>query len=310
MAIIGRVLLFLVVNALVIVSISILTAVLGVNSYLNQYGIDYRSLAIFCVLWGSTGAFINLLLSRAIAKWTMHVQIIDPNTSDPSLRTIVQMVHDLSRAAGMNDMPEVGIYDSPDLNAFATGPSKSMALVAVSSGLLSRMNRDEIAGVLGHEITHITNGDMVTMTLLQGIVNSFVMFLSRVIAFAVTSSRSNDEEYRGPGLLYYVVQIALEVVFMLLGSMVVAAFSRWREFRADRGGARLAGRDRMVAALEELRRNYEPMVTAEAAAVQTLQINGHPSGLMKLFASHPPLEERIERLMKESPQPMSRPAGH
>lgn len=191
-------------------------------------------------------------------------------------------------------MPEVGIYDSPDLNAFATGPSSSMALVAVSTGLMSRMNRAEIAGVIGHEITHITNGDMVTMTLLQGVVNAFVMFLSRVVAFVLVN-RDNER----PGLMYYVVQIGLEILFMFLGSIVVAWFSRFREFRADKGGAKLAGRGSMIAALEELRRNYEPMPTTQAAAIQTLQINGHPTGLMKLFASHPPLEERIERLMKE-----------
>lgn len=306
MAIIGRVGLFLVVNALVIVTISILTSLLGLNVYLTQYGIDYQSLAMFCLLWGSGGAFINLLLSRAIAKWSMGVQLIDPQTRDPGLRSIVEMVHDLARRAGMKHMPEVGIYDSPDLNAFATGPSQSKALVAVSTGLLSRMNRDEIAGVLGHEITHITNGDMVTMTLLQGVVNAFVMFLSRVLAFALTSR--NDDEQRGPGFMYYIVQIALEVVFMMLGSIVVAWFSRWREFRADKGGAALVGRDRMVMALEELRRSYEPIVSAEAAPVQLLQINGHPSGLMKLFASHPPLEERIERLRSESSSPRQRVA--
>lgn len=292
MAIVGRVILFLLVNALVMVSVSVIMAVLGVGPYLSQYGLNYGALAIFCLLWGFSGAFISLLTSRAMAKWTMGVHVIDPQTTDSSLRELVSMVHGLARNAGMKTMPEVGIYDSPDLNAFATGPSSSKALVAVSSGLLSRMNRSELSGVLAHEITHITNGDMVTMTLLQGVVNAFVMFLSRVIAFFIT----NRDDERGPGLMYYVVQIGLEIVFMFFGSMVVAWFSRLREFRADAGGAKLAGKDAMVGALEELRRNYEPYPTAQAAAVQTLQINGHPTGLMKLFASHPPLEERIAKL--------------
>lgn len=295
MAMLGRIVLFVLVNALVVITVSVLLNVLGVTPYLTEYGLDYRSLAVFCLLWGFCGSIFNLLISRAVAKWTMNVQVIDPSTPDPSLRQLVSMVHSLAQNAGMKTMPEVGIYDSPDLNAFATGPSSSMALVAVSTGLMSRMNRAEMAGVLGHEITHITNGDMVTMMLLQGVVNSFVMFLSRVVAFFLTN-RDNER----PGFMYYIVQIALEVVFMFLGSIVVAWFSRFREFRADKGGAKLAGRDSMVGALEELRRNYEPMPTTQAAAIQTLQINGHPTGLMKLFASHPPLEERIERLMKES----------
>lgn len=294
MAMVSRVVLFLLVNALVMITVSVIMAVLGIGPYLSSYGLDYRSLAVFCLLWGFGGSIISLLMSRAVAKWTMGVHVIDPSTQDQSLRALVTMVHDLARRAGMEVMPEVGIYDSPDLNAFATGPSSSRALVAVSSGLWSQMNRDELAGVLGHEITHIMNGDMVTMTLLQGVVNAFVMFLSRVLAFVLVN-RDNER----PGLMYYVVQIGLEILFMFLGSIVVAWFSRLREFRADKGGAKLAGRGSMIAALEELRRNYEPMPTTQAAAIQTLQINGHPTGLMKLFASHPPLEERIERLMKE-----------
>ncbi|MBY0549864.1 MAG: protease HtpX [Candidatus Obscuribacterales bacterium] len=295
MAMVSRVVLFLLVNALVMITVSVLMAVLGIGPYLSSYGLDFRSLAVFCLLWGFGGSLISLITSRAMAKWTMNVHVIDPSTPDPSLRALVTMVHDLARRAGMEVMPEVGIYDSPDLNAFATGPSSSRALVAVSSGLWSQMNRDELAGVLGHEITHIMNGDMVTMTLLQGVVNAFVMFLSRVIAFFLVN-RDNER----PGIMYYVVQIGLEILFMFLGSIVVAWFSRIREFRADKGGAKLAGRGSMISALEELRRNYEPMPTAQASAIQTLQINGHPTGLMKLFASHPPLEERIERLMKET----------
>ncbi len=294
-----RIFLFVVVNALILLTVNLLAAVFGVNYYLTSHGIDYRLLSIMCLLYGSVSSFISLLLSRWIAKSQLGVQLIDPNTNDPTLRFLVQTVYELARQAGMKTMPEVGIYDSADLNAFATGPSSSMALVAVTTGLLSRMDRDEITGVLAHEITHITNGDMVTMALLQGIVNSFVMFLSRVIAYAVTTL-GRDEDDRGPGIAFYVVQGILDVVFMFFGSMVVAWFSRWREYRADAGGAKLAGKARMIGALEELKRTYEPMVSAQASSVQLLQINGHPSGLMKLFASHPPLEERIERLRKQS----------
>lgn len=302
---IGRIFLFLLVNALVVITMSVIMSVLGVQPYLSQYGLNIPSLAIFCLLWGSGGAFISLLMSRAIAKWSCGVQVIPADTRDPSLAWLLNTVHDLARRGNLKTMPEVGIYDAPDPNAFATGPTKSRSLVAVSTGLLSRMNKAEIEGVLAHEITHITNGDMVTMTLLQGIMNAFVMFLSRLLAFVLTTDRDRDEA-RGPGLMYYVVQIGLEIVFMLLGSMVVAWFSRWREYRADAGGAKLAGREKMVAALQELQRTYElvGLGAQRPATVQTLQISSRPSGLMKLWASHPPLEERIARLEKaplESP---------
>lgn len=294
-----RVVLFVVVNALILVTLNIVVSVFGLNYYLNQYGIDYRMLALFSLAWGTGGAFLNLLISRWVAKVSLGVQVIDPHTTDPTLRLLVSTVHDLARKAGMKTMPEVGIYDSADLNAFATGPSSSRALVAVTTGLLSTMNRDEICGVLGHEITHITNGDMVTMTLLQGIVNAFVLFFSQALAFLLTT-RDDDDGGRRVNFMYYIVQGLLQTVFMLLGSIVVAWFSRWREYRADKGGAALAGKVRMIEALEELQKRYEPISDPQAAPVQLLQINGHPSGLMKLFASHPPLEERIERLRKEA----------
>lgn len=298
MALVGRIFLFLVVNAIVVASVSLLMNLLGIGYYLNQYGLDVRSLAIFCLLWGFSGSFISLLMSRAIAKMSCGVQLIDPNTNDPSLRRLLDIVYELSRKAGLPVMPEVGIYDSPDPNAFATGPSKSRALVAISTGLLSRMNVAEIEGVLGHEITHVSNGDMVTMTLLQGIMNSFVMFLSRLIAFVLTTDRDRDEA-RGPGFMYYIVQMVLETVFMLFGSMIVAWFSRWREYRADAGGAKLAGTGNMIAALQELQKTYELVgMSAKPATVQTLQISSKPSGLMRLWSSHPPLEDRIARLEK------------
>lgn len=287
------------VNFLVIFTLSILLRVLGIGSYYTPYGLDYSNLMGFCLVWGMGGAFISLALSRVMAKWMMGVQVIDPNTRDSDLQQLLQTVHHLARAAHLPAMPEVGIYDSPEVNAFATGPTKSRALVAVSTGLLSRMNQSEMEGVLGHEISHVANGDMVTMTLLQGVVNAFAMFLSRVIAFAMTQAMRGDKEdsrERSSPFVSFLIQMVLEVVFMLLGSIVIAAFSRYREFRADAGGARLAGRDQMIRALESLRRTYELVDPSAQPAIQTLKISGRPAGLMALFASHPSLEERIQRL--------------
>lgn len=303
MATMKRIFLFLAVNILVVTTISLLLQILGVRPYLNAYGIDYGQLAIFCLVWGMGGAFISLGLSRIMAKWMMGVKVIDPNTRDPELYQLVQTVHNLARAAQLPAMPEVGIYDSPEVNAFATGPTKSRALVAVSSGLLTRMGNAEIEGVLAHEISHVSNGDMVTMTLLQGVVNAFAMFLSRIIAFAIAQAMrgERDDRERGGGMSYgiqFMVQFALEIVFMILGSIVVAWFSRWREFRADAGGARLAGRENMIAALRSLQRTYELVDTSAQPAVQTLKINGRGTGLMRYFASHPSLDLRIERLQQ------------
>jgi heat shock protein HtpX len=248
------------------------------------------------------GAFISLLLSKTMAKWMMGVKIIDPNTHDSQMADLVQTIHHLARSAGLPKMPEVGIYDSPELNAFATGPSRSNALVAVSTGLLLRMSREEVEGVLGHEIAHIANGDMVTMTLVQGVVNAFVMFLSRAIAFAIaTSGRGENREERGgfSSSTFYIVSFVLEIFLMILGSMVVAWFSRQREFRADAGGARFAGREKMIGALEKLRQTYEIVDTeTNPPAFQSMKISGHSTGIMRFFSSHPPLEERIARLMR------------
>ena len=294
-----RIGLFLAVNILVMVTISIVLNVLGVKSYITAYGLDYESLMIFCLIWGMGGAFISLALSRIMAKWMMGVQIIPADTRDPKHRELLQMVHELSRAAHLPVMPEVGVYESQEVNAFATGPTKSRSLVAVSTGLLHRMKRDEVKGVIGHEVAHIANGDMVTMTLIQGIVNAFVMFLARAMAYAFTMARGNDgEERQGTPMSYYVVQFGLEIAFMILGSIVVAWFSRYREYRADSGGARLAGRNNMIQALEGLKRTFEDVDPSAQPAVQALKISSRPGGFMKLFSTHPPLEERIERLRK------------
>lgn len=293
-----RIVLFLLVNFLVIVTVSIIMNLLGIRPYLSAQGIDYYSLLAFCLVWGMGGAFISLALSRVMAKWMMGVKVIDPQTQDPALQELVQTVHQLSRAAGLPAMPQVGIYNSPDPNAFATGPTKSRALVAVSTGLLQRMGREEVEGVLGHEVAHIANGDMVTLTLIQGVVNAFVMFMARAIAFAIMNfMRGRDEEGEGFSYLaYHLVVFVLEIFFMILGSIVVAWFSRYREFRADAGGARLAGRDKMVSALRGLQRTFDIQDPRDQNAIQAFKISSHGKRWMHLFSSHPPLEVRIARL--------------
>lgn len=299
MAWVKRIFLFLLVNILVMMTIGVLTRFFGVDRYMYEAGMDYSALAAFCLIWGMAGAFISLGLSRVMAKWMMRVQVIDPKTSDSELASLVGRVHRLAKAAGLSVMPEVGVYESPEINAFATGPTRSRSLVAVSSGLLRRMNQSEVDGVLAHEISHVANGDMVTMTLLQGVVNAFVMFLSRVIAFAVAQAMRGEREDRGGGFshgIYYMVSFLLEIVFMIFGAIVVARFSRWREFRADRGGAQLAGRPAMIGALKALSRTVEMADSGAAPALQTFKISGRGTGLMRLFASHPALEERIARL--------------
>jgi heat shock protein HtpX len=296
MAFFKRIFFFMLVNLAVMVTLTTITHLLGIRPYLNAYGLDYEALALFCLVWGMGGALISLAISRMMAKWMMGVQVIDPNTSDSELRRLVVTVHQLSQQAGLSVMPEVGIYDSPEVNAFATGPTRNRSLVAVSTGLLSRMRSNEVAGVLGHEVAHIANGDMVTMTLIQGVVNAFVMFLARVIAFAIAQGmRRSDDDRASPMLHYFLVQI-LEVVFMLLGMFVIAGFSRWREYRADQGGSRLAGKQNMISALEALRRTFEMVDPSEQPAVASLKISSRPTGLMRFLSTHPPLEERIERL--------------
>ncbi len=291
MAFMKRIFLFLVVNILVIVTISIVLHVLGVKPYLTAYGIDYNALMVFCLIWGMGGALISLGLSRVMAKWMCGVQVVDETVREPALRELVATVHSLARRAGLVTMPQVGVYDSPEINAFATGPTKSRSIVAVSTGLLYKMDRSQLDGVLGHEISHITNGDMVTMTLIQGVVNAFVMFFARAIAWAVSQNVKEDARY----MVNFLVTIVLEILLSLLGLIVVAYFSRRREFRADTGGARIAGRDKMIDALRALM-GTEQRVDKGNAALATLKISGRPSGLMMLFATHPSLEDRVRRL--------------
>lgn len=292
-----RILLFLATNLLVIATISIITSALGLHSYLTAYGINYMQLAIFCAIWGTGGAFISLFMSKFMAKMAMGVVIIDPKHTTREEQFLLDVVYSLARKAGLKTMPEVGIYNSPELNAFATGPSRNSALVAVSSGLLSGMNREQIEGVLGHEISHITNGDMVTMTLVQGVVNAFALFLSRIAAYAISiaMSRSDDRNEISYGT-YYLLTFVFDILFTILGSLLVAAYSRWREYRADTGGAKLAGRTNMISALQRLQRSAD-IEDDRAPSLAALKISHHSSWLA-LFSSHPPLEKRIERLEK------------
>ncbi|HZR21760.1 MAG TPA: protease HtpX [Verrucomicrobiae bacterium] len=294
-----RIFLLVAVNVLVMLTITVVLAVFRVGRYFPQGGL--AGLAVFCLVWGFAGSFISLAISRLMAKWMMGVQVIPPETGDPLLSRLVETVHGLARAAHLPRLPEVGIYESEEVNAFATGPTRSRALVAVSSGLLRRLGTREVEGVLGHEITHVANGDMVTMTLIQGVINSFVLFLSRVLAFAVSQAlRSRDDRDGGGGALQYLMVILFQIFFSILGSLVVFWFSRWREFRADAGGARLAGRQNMIDALRALQRLHDPeLAQAEAQqhpSFQCLKISGSTSRFSRLFMDHPPLEERIARL--------------
>jgi heat shock protein HtpX len=288
-----RIVLFLVTNLLVVLTLSVVLSVLGVGRYYGPGGLDIRALAVFCLVWGMGGAFISLQLSRWMAKRATGMQLVDGQTARGEAAWLYQTVERLTRQAEL-PMPEVGIYDSPEVNAFATGPSKSRSLVAVSTGLLRGMRQNEVEGVLAHEVAHIANGDMVTMTLVQGVMNAFVMFLARVIAsFLRGSSRDNNGGYA----MNYLVVIVLEIGLGILGSMVTAWFSRQREFRADYGGATLAGRGNMLAALQRLAANQK-LIDPRHEALATMKISGAPKNYMMLFSTHPPLEQRIAALQQ------------
>jgi heat shock protein HtpX len=298
MAIAKRIALFLVLNFVVVSFISFLLYIFNIQPFLTEHGLNLGSLAFFCLVWGMGGSLISLLLSKKMAYWMMGVKQIDPKSMDPNSIELLRIIRTQAEKAGLPKMPEVGIYESPEVNAFATGPSKSNALVAVSTGLLRRLNHDQVEGVLGHEITHIANGDMVTMCLLQGVINAFVMFFARAVAYVITRGLSDSkEESRSPSpFVFQMIVFALEMVFMVLGTMIVASFSRKREFRADFGGARLASPEKMISALNALKKTQEIQdVRKDQPAFQAFKISS-PSGFMRLFATHPPLDERIASL--------------
>lgn len=289
-----RILLFLATNLAVILVASITLRLLGVDSYLAQNGLNYGSLLAFAAVFGFSGALISLLMSKFIAKKTTGARVIEsPRT--PAERWLVDTVAELSAKAGIRT-PEVAIFRASQSNAFATGWNKNDALVAVSEGLLHRFNKEEIRAVLGHEIGHVANGDMVTLALIQGVVNTFVIFAARVIGSVVDRTVFRTEQGHGPG--FWIVSIVAEIVLGILASMIVFWFSRRREFRADIAGAQLAGRSAMISALARLRQESE-MPDQMPDNLQAFGINrGARGGLSALFMTHPPLEQRIEALQK------------
>jgi heat shock protein HtpX len=289
-----RIVLLVLTNVAVMVVLGIVSSVLGFNRYLSASGLNLGSLLGFAAVMGFGGAFISLLISKPMAKWSTKAHVIN-DSPDPTDQWIVQTVARFADKAGIR-MPEVAVFEG-EPNAFATGAFKNSALVAVSTGLLASMNREQVEAVIGHEIAHVANGDMVTLTLIQGVMNTFVVFLSRVIGYVVDKvvlRNQND----GPGVGYYVTTVVLDLVLGLLAAVVVAWFSRHREYRADAGAAQLMGRKQpMIDALARLG-NVDPGELPPT--VQAMGINGKPSGFMSLLASHPPIESRI-RALQERP---------
>lgn len=286
-----RVFLLIATNIAIMVVLSIIVSVLGVDRYLTQNGLNLPMLLAFSAVLGFGGSFISLLMSKFIAKRAMGVHVISQPRNDTE-RWLVDTVRKFAETAHIG-MPEVGIFDSPDPNAFATGANKNNALVAVSTGLLNNMRRNEVEAVLGHEVAHVANGDMVTLTLIQGVMNTFVFFLARVIGFVVDRVILKNE--RGAGIGYMLTVILAQVVLGILAGMIVAWFSRKREFRADSGGAYLAGAPSMIGALEALQRVHSPTDLPEKMQAFGIR-SGKPQGWQKLFMTHPPLEERIAAL--------------
>ena len=290
-----RILLFLATNIAILLVISVVGSLLGLDNYLTQQGMNYSALLAWSALFGFGGSFISLLMSKWMAKRMMGAQVIEQPRNDAE-QFLFNTVGNQAKVAGIS-MPEVAIFDSPQPNAFATGARKDAALVAVSTGLLRNMNRDEVEAVLGHEISHIANGDMVTLTLIQGVLNTFVFFLARVVGFAIDRALSGDRD-RGIGFGYYIGVIVAQILFGIIASVIVMWFSRQREFRADSGGAQLAGRGKMIAALEALK---GPQGDAEEMPEQLAAFGisgGRHSRLGELFMSHPPLDARIDALKR------------
>lgn len=286
-----RILYFLATNIGIILVLSITMRILGVEPYLNEYGLNYQSLLIFAAIFGIGGSFISLALSKWTAKRFTRAQVVEQPSND-SERWLVETVQRQAERAGIGK-PEVAIYEAADVNAFATGMNRNNALVAVSTGLLRAMDRDEAEAVLGHEVTHVANGDMVTLALIQGVVNTFVIFLSRVIGQVVDKVVFRNE--RGHGPAFWITAIIAELVLGILASIIVMYFSRQREFRADVGGAELAGREKMIRALERLKAAVnQPHLPDQLAAFGIS--GGVGTGIKRLFMSHPPLDERIAAL--------------
>ncbi|WKZ13861.1 MAG: protease HtpX [Gammaproteobacteria bacterium] len=288
-----RVFLLIATNIAVLLVLSVVARVLGLDRVIDeQGGINFQALLVFCAVFGFGGALISLAMSKWIAKRSTGARVIT-QPRDATEAWLLETVQRQARQAGIG-MPEVAVYDAPDVNAFATGARRDSALVAVSTGLLQRMERREVEAVLGHEISHVANGDMVTLTLIQGVVNTFVLFLSRVIGYVVDRTVFRSERDHGPG--FFITTIVAQLVLGVLASMIVAWFSRQREFRADAGGASLAGRDGMIAALERLKSAHEPSALPDS--MKAFGISGGRAS--RFFMSHPPLDERIAALRNAS----------
>ena len=286
-----RIFLFLATNIAILLLLSIVLQVLGFEGYLTSQGLNLSQLLLFCAVFGMGGSFISLAMSKWIAKRSVGARVIGEET-DATSRWLVETVRRQANEANIG-MPEVAIFDSPHPNAFATGASRNNALVAVSTGLLRNLDKHEVEAVIGHEISHIANGDMVTLTLIQGVLNVFVMFLARVIGYAVDKFIFRNER-DGVGFGYFVTVIVAQILFGILASIIVMWFSRQREFRADAGGAKLAGRDKMISALEALKRPGGQESLPEQVAA--FGVSGGPSKWGQLFGSHPPLDARIAAL--------------
>ena len=287
-----RIFLFILTNIAVLAVISITLRLLGVDRWLDASGgINFSALLAMSAVIGFSGAIISLFMSKWMAKQSVGAQVIT-NPFDPTERWLVETVRRQAQAAGIG-MPEVAIYDAPDVNAFATGWNRNNALVAVSTGLLNSMSRDEAEAVLAHEVSHVANGDMVTLTLIQGVVNTFVVFFAKLFGYFVDRVLLKNDGRDGPGIGAFVAEIVAQLVLGVLASMIVMWFSRQREFRADAGGASLAGRQKMIAALERLKANHE-----QTALPQQMAASGISGGsaMSRLFMTHPPLDERIEAL--------------
>jgi heat shock protein HtpX len=302
-----RVFLLVLTNILVMITLGVVLSILEVFTPLGRMlgSGDLTGLMILCLFWGFGGAFISLLISRWMAKRATGAQVINPDMANGEERWLVQTVHRLAEQAGIREMPEVAVYPSPEINAFATGPSKNSALVAVSAGLLQGMKHDEIEGVLGHEISHVANGDMVTMTLIQGVVNAFVMFLSELLVIGLMQAmRGNNERRREGGLGdFFLRNMLYSLLSGVLGFLaylvVIAPFSRWREFRADRGGAEKAGKAKMIAALEALKaltQGSRFLATPQGQATPALSAFKISAGGRAWASDHPSLDDRIARL--------------
>lgn len=304
MTFLKRTFFFILVNLLIIFTLTLIIS--GIEMYFGiNLSSNYSSMVILYTIFGMGGAFFSLFTSKWMVKNAMGVQVINPNTTNPTEKWILNSVYEYAKKAGLRKMPEVGIYPANDMNAFATGPSKNNSLVAVSSGLLQSMSKDEVEGVIGHEVAHIANGDMVTLTLIQGVINTISMLIARIVSDIIASRSESSESSRGASR--FMIYMAVSMVLGVLGSIVVNWFSRHREFRADHGGAMYAGREKMIKALQRLQAGQSRMfenqsLHEEPASIAAFKISSPSKGafLKKLFMTHPPLEERIHALKSNS----------